>query len=74
MRKEIGSKITLGEYNKLMKNMNVYNKLNQEQKAWLEEFADKYNYELTKVVLQLIDGVLWVVINTRNSVKEFSKE
>lgn len=72
MKKEIGCPVTVGEFNRLMKNIHVYDELNIEQKDWLEEFMDRYNYELKKVLLQLIDGVLWVVINTKNSVREFS--
>lgn len=74
MKKELGVKSTLGEYERLTCNLDVYNKINQEQKDWLEEFMDKHDYNLKKVVLQLNEGVLWVIINTKNSVRQFSKE
>ena len=74
MKKELGIKSTLGEYERLTWNLDVYNKINQEQKDWLEEFMDKHEYELKSVVLQLVDNVLYVIINTTNSVRQFSKE
>ena len=74
MKKELGVKSTLGEYERLTCNLDVYNRINQEQKDWLEEFMDKHDYNLKKVVLQLNEGVLWVIINTKNSVRQFSKE
>lgn len=74
MKKELGIKSTLGEYERLTWNLDVYNRINQEQKDWLEEFMDKHDYNLKKVVLQLNEGVLWVIINTKNSVRQFSKE
>ena len=74
MKKEIGCPITLGDFNRLMKNLHVYKELNQEQKEWLEYYMDRHNLDLKKVVLNIIDGVLWVIINTKNSVREFSEE
>lgn len=71
MKKELGCPFTIREYNRLTKNLEIYNKINDKQKEWLEAFMDENNYELKKVVLQLIDDVLWIVINTRNSVKQF---
>jgi hypothetical protein len=71
MKKELGCPFTIREYNRLTKNLEIYNKINDKQKEWLEAFIDENNYELKKVVLQLIDGILWIVINTRNSVKQF---
>jgi hypothetical protein len=71
MKKELGCPFTIREYNRLTKNLEIYNKINDKQKEWLEAFMDENNYELKKVVLQLIDGILWIVINTRNSVKQF---
>lgn len=75
MKKEIGGKITIREYNRLMKNLNIYdNNLNNDQKDWLNFFMNENDYSLKEVVLQMDEGVLWVIINTGNSVKEFSKE
>lgn len=71
MKKELGCPFTIREYNRLTKNLEIYNKINDKQKEWLEAFMDENNYELKKVVLQLIDDILWIVINTRNSVKQF---
>lgn len=74
MKKEIGCPITIGDFNRLMNNLNVCKQLNDEQMNWLEGFMDKHKHELKKVVLQLNNGVLWVIINTRNSVRQFTKE
>lgn len=74
MKKEIGTRITIREYNRLTKNLIIYENLNNNQKEWLEMFMEKKDYSLKEVVLQLNEGVLWVIINTGNSVKEFSKE
>ena len=74
MKKEIGTRITIREYNRLTKNLIIYENLTNNQKEWLEMFMEKKDYSLKEVVLQLNEGVLWVIINTGNSVKEFSKE
>lgn len=74
MKKESECPITLGDFNRLMNNLDVCKKLNEEQMNWLEEFIEKHDYNLKKVVLQLNEGVLWVIINTKNSVRQFSKE
>ena len=71
MKKELGCPFTLGEYNRLIKNLRVYDKISNEQKEWLEGFMDKNNYKLKSVVLQLVDNVLWVITNTGNSIKQF---
>ena len=69
MDKEIGTMTTYGDYNRLMQNLKVYNKASDEQKEWLEYFLDKYEYRLKQVVLQLENDILWVIINTPNSIK-----
>jgi hypothetical protein len=74
MKKESGCPITIGDFNRLMNNLDVCKKLNEEQMNWLEEFIEKHDHNLKKVILQLNDGVLWVIINTKNSVRQFSKE
>lgn len=74
MKKETECPITMGDFNRLMNNLDVCKKLNEEQMNWLEEFIEKHDYNLKKVVLQLNEGVLWVIINTKNSVRQFSKE
>ena len=69
MDKEIGTMTTYGDYNRLMQNLEVYNKASDDQKEWLENFLVKYDYKLKQVVLQLEDDNLWVIINTPNSIK-----
>ena len=66
MDKELGIKSTYGEYNRLMQNLEVYEKASDEQKEWLEYFLDKYDYRLKQVVLRLENGILCVIINTPN--------
>ena len=74
MKKEIGCPITIGEFNRLTANLKVYNQISDEQKEWLESFMDRNKYELKNVVLHLVDNILWVIMNTGKTVKEFSKE
>ena len=71
MKKELGCPFTLGEYNRLTKNLKVYNNINDEQKEWLEEFMNSNKYDLKNVVLQIVDGVLWLITNTGNSIRQF---
>lgn len=74
MKKALGIKSSLGEYERLIWNLDVYNRINQDQKDWLEEFMNNHEYNLKEVVLQINEGVLWIIINTKNSVRQFSKE
>lgn len=71
MKKELGYSFTIREYNRLTENLEVYNKINNEQKDWLEVFMNENKYELKNVVLQLVNNVLWIITNTGNSVKQF---
>lgn len=72
MKKEnIPCPITLGEFNRLISNRTIYDKLNDEQKDWLDDFLCRHDFSLKKCVLKLEGGVLWVIINTENSVKQF---
>lgn len=76
MKKELFScPITLGEYERIIKNKHVYGQLNEKQKEWLDEFFNnnKYNYNMKNSSLKLQEGVLWVITNTKNSVKEFER-
>lgn len=72
MKIELGCPCTLGEYNRLIKNLEVYDNINSEQKEWFESFMDDNKYKFGDVVLQLNQDVLWVIINTGKSVKEFT--
>ena len=38
----------------------------------VDEFNNS-NYNMRNTVLQLKEGVLWVLINTRNSIREFER-
>lgn len=72
MRKEnISCPISLGEFNRLISNRTIYDNLNDEQKDWLDDFLCRHDFSLKKCVLKLEGGVLWVIINTENSVKQF---
>ena len=71
MKKELGCPFTLGEYNRLTKNLKVYDSISAEQKEWLEEFMNNNKYDLKNVVLQIVDGVLWLITNTGNSIRQF---
>ena len=59
----IGNPITLGEYERLTKNLKVCGQLTEEQYEWLRWYLDKYDYNLRKVSLDLKEGILWVVVN-----------
>lgn len=79
MKESFSCPITLGEYERVVKNLNVYNIINEEQKDWLHEFLDKHKCNLRTVVLKVEeldysdDVVLWVVMNTGNSIKQFEE-
>jgi len=74
MKKELFScPITLGEYECIVKNKNIYDQLNEKQRDWLDEFFNKNNYNMKNSRLKLQEGVLWVITNTKNSVKEFER-
>ena len=74
MKIELGCPTTIGEYNRLVKNLEVYKRINEEQKDWLVKFMDNNKYQFKKVVLQLDDdNVLWVIINTKNSVRQYER-
>lgn len=79
MKELFGCPITLGEYERVVKNLKVYEVINEEQKKWLVEFLNEYNYDLKNVVLKIEkldysdDVVLWVILNTGNSVKQFEE-
>jgi hypothetical protein len=71
MKKEkIKCPISLKEYDRYIKNRETYDKLTYEQKIWLEELFENYDYNFTDDVLMLVDGILWVVSNTPNYTKE----
>jgi hypothetical protein len=71
MKKELGCPFTLGEYNRLTKNLKVYDNISAEQKEWLDEYMNVNKCELKNVVLQLVDNVLWLITNTGNSIRQF---
>jgi hypothetical protein len=71
MKKELGCPFTLGEYNRLTKNLKVYDNISDEQKEWLDEYMNVNKCELKNVVLQLVDNVLWLITNTGNSIRQF---
>lgn len=79
MKELFGCPITLGEYERVVKNLKVCEVINEEQKKWLVEFLNEYNYDLKNVVLKIEkldysdDVVLWVIMNTGNSIKQFEK-
>lgn len=74
MKKELFScPITLGEYECIVKNENVYKQLNENQKEWLDEFFNNSNYSMKNSRLKLQEGVLWVITNTKNSIREFER-
>ena len=71
MKKELGCPFTLGEHNRLIKNLKVYDNISAEQKEWLDEYMNNNKCELKNVVLQLVDNVLWLITNTGNSIRQF---
>ena len=74
MKERIGCPITLGEFNRVVKNIAVYDSLNEKQVEWLDQFMSKNKYEFKSVVLKKDEeNVLWVIINTHNSVRQFAE-
>lgn len=74
MKRELFScPITLGEYENIIKNEKVYEQLNDEQKEWLGDFFNNSIYDMKNSRLKLQEGVLWVITNTKNSIREFER-
>lgn len=72
MKEQMSCPITLGQYERVIKNQKVIETLNEKQSEWLDEFLTRNKYELKNVVLKKDeDNILWVIINTKNSVRQF---
>lgn len=72
MKDEMTCPITLGQYERFNKNKKVYETLDVLQVAWLDQFLTINNYSLKNVVLKKDEyDALWVIINTKNSVRQF---
>lgn len=72
MKDEMSCPITLGQYERVNKNKKVYETLDVLQVAWLDLFLTKNKYNLKNVVLKKDEyDALWVIINTKNSVRQF---
>ena len=71
MKKELGTVFTLGEYKRLNNNLEILEKINDEQYEWLDEFLNNNNYSLKDVFLQMEESCLWVVLNTGKMVTQF---
>lgn len=72
MKEQVSCPITLGQYERVIKNQKVMETLNEKQSEWLDEFLTRNKYELKNVVLKKDeDNILWVIINTKNSVRQF---
>lgn len=72
MKEIMSCPITLGQYERVIKNQKVMETLNEKQSEWLDEFLTRNKYELKNVVLKKDeDDILWVIINTKNSVRQF---
>ena len=72
MKKEkLPCPISIGEFNRFVANMETYKKLNDDQIEWLEGFLERHDFNLRTCVLKIEEGILWVIVNTKNSVKEF---
>ena len=71
MKKELGTVFTLGEYKRLNNNLEILEKINDEQYEWLDEFLNNNNYSLKDVFLQIEEACLWVVLNTGKMVTQF---
>lgn len=67
-KEKIDCPITIGEYDRITKNLKVYNDLTEEQHEWLNWYLDRYDYNLRKVILDIKEGILWVIVNIENSV------
>ena len=72
MKEQMSCPITLGQYERVIKNQKVMETLNEKQSEWLDEFLTRNKYKLKNVVLKKDeDNILWVIINTKNSVRQF---
>lgn len=72
MKEQMSCPITIGQYERVIKNQKVMETLNEKQSEWLDEFLTRNKYELKNVVLKKDeDDILWVIINTKNSVRQF---
>lgn len=72
MKEQMSCPITIGQYERVIKNQKVMETLNEKQSEWLDEFLTRNKYELKNVVLKKDeDNILWVIINTKNSVRQF---
>ena len=72
MKEQMSCPITLGQYERVIKNQKVIETLNEKQSEWLDEFLTRNKYKLKNVVLKKDeDNILWVIINTKNSVRQF---
>lgn len=72
MKEQISCPITIGQYERVIKNQKVMETLNEKQSEWLNEFLTRNKYELKNIVLKKDeDDILWVIINTKNSVRQF---
>ena len=72
MKEQMSCPITIGQYERVIKNQKVIETLNEKQSEWLDEFLTRNKYELKNVVLKKDeDNILWVIINTKNSVRQF---
>lgn len=72
MKEQISCPITIGQYERVIKNQKVMETLNEKQSEWLDEFLTRNKYELKNIVLKKDeDDILWVIINTKNSVRQF---
>ena len=54
MKELFGCPITLGEYERVVKNLKVCEVINEEQKKWLVEFLNEHNYDLKNVEFVII--------------------
>ena len=71
MKKELGNIFTLGEYKRLNNNLEILEKINDEQYEWLDEFLNDNKYSLKDVFLQMEETCLWVILNTGKMVTQF---
>ena len=72
MKEQMSCPITIGQYERVIKNQKVMETLNEKQSEWLDEFLTRNKYELKNIVLKKDeDDILWVIINTKNSVRQF---
>jgi hypothetical protein len=62
--------ITLGEYERRIMNITIYDTLNEEQKNWLDYFMFTYEYSFSDFVLKQEDQCLIIIINTGTEIKQ----